>query len=143
MIVLNKHSIDASITERYANISYIFEFENVNDDGSNELAFEVTIDPDAFISGFTADIDGELFYGETKEKEEAKQEYTKAKEKNENAILIFQPNKEINNVFQIQTNMDAQSKISLNITIEQYLQKQFDYNTLNIQLLNDFNGTTI
>eukprot|EP01084_Bolivina_argentea_P142164 249751_1 len=107
MIVLNKHSIDASITERYANISYIFEFENVNDYGSNELAFEITIHPDAFISGFIADIDGELFSGETKEKKEAKKEYKTAKQKNENAILISQPYPDIPNVFKIQTNIDS------------------------------------
>ncbi len=48
-----------------------------------------------FIAGFTADIDGELFIGRTEEKEEAKQEYICAKEKNENVYFIVS----ISNIF--------------------------------------------
>eukprot|EP01084_Bolivina_argentea_P111454 198836_1 len=133
MISLNKQSINTTISERYARVTYSFDFYNTRSikNQSDELRFAITIDPDAFISGFTADIDGELFIGKTKQKQEAKQEYIAAKQKNENAILISQPNKEISNVFEIKTNIDSQSKISLNITIEQYLKKQFNYNQLN------------
>eukprot|EP01084_Bolivina_argentea_P142166 249757_1 len=106
-ILLNNHTIDVKIIERYATISYLFDFESTYDYGSKELQFEITIDPDAFISGFTADIDGELFVGETKEKKTAKKEYTIAKQKNENAILISQPYPDIPNVFKIQTNIDS------------------------------------
>eukprot|EP01084_Bolivina_argentea_P093107 167480_1 len=143
MICLNKHSISASIAERYAYICYELAFENLNEKGSNELRFEITIHPQAFISGFTADIDGELFKGKTKEKKEAKQEYEAAKKKSENAILISQPHENIPNVFQISTNIDAKSKILLNIQIEQYLTKQFNFNQLNIELLKEFDTYSI
>eukprot|EP01084_Bolivina_argentea_P197846 338949_1 len=118
LISLNNHSIDVSIVERYATVSYLFEFENTNEYGSKELKFEITIDPDAFISSFTADIDGELFIGETKERKAAKKQYIVAKSKDENAILISQVDKDIPNLFRIQTNIDSESEISLKITIE-------------------------
>eukprot|EP01084_Bolivina_argentea_P269187 457428_1 len=145
MISLNRQHINTTISERYACIIYSFNFKNTRSDTnqSDELRFAITIDPDAFIAGFTADIDGQLFVGCTKQKQEAKQEYTAAKEQNDNAILISQPNKHISNVFQISTNIDSQSEITLNVSIQQYLQKRFHYNQLNIQLLNDFSGTTI
>eukprot|EP01084_Bolivina_argentea_P029252 54283_1 len=62
----------------------------------------------------------------------------KRKKKNENAILVSQPYKDIPNVFQVKTNIDAGSKMFLTIEIEQYLQKQFDFNQLNIQILRNF-----
>ena len=104
-ISLNRHEITAKINQRYATIVYSFDFENLNNTKSEELKFEITIDANAFISGFMADIDGEIFIGQTKEKQEAKQEYTIAKGKDENAILISQPNPDISNVFQIKTNI--------------------------------------
>ena len=58
------------------------------------MKFEITIDPDAFISEFKANIDGELFIGQTKEKQTAAKEYSEAKKKmkmqyNFNHIKIF------------------------------------------------------
>eukprot|EP01084_Bolivina_argentea_P024071 44918_1 len=119
MISLKRHSISANIAQRYANIAYSFDFENIGNASSKELKFEITIDPEAFISNFIADIDGKLFYGQTKEKEKAAKEYKMAKHKHENAILISQPYDNIPNVFQIQTNIDSKSKILLTIKIEQ------------------------
>eukprot|EP01083_Nonionella_stella_P274790 932960_1 len=143
LISLNNHSIDVSIVERYATISYLFDFENTNEYGSKELKFEITIDPDAFISSFTADIDGELFIGETKERKAAKRQYIVAKSKDENAILISQVNKDIPNLFRVQTNIDSESEVSLTITIQQYLKKQFNFNQLNVEIIREFNKSTI
>eukprot|EP01084_Bolivina_argentea_P304117 525151_1 len=145
-ISLNKYDISANIVDRYASIVYSFDFvanSKSQTVQSSELSFEITIDCDAFISHFIANIDGVLFYGKTKEKEEAKQEYNTAKENNQNAILIYQPHKNIPNVFTISTNINSKSSISLSINIEQYLKKKFNYNNLNIQLLNSFNQHNI
>ena len=86
------------ISERYATVNYLFDLENVSGK-SDELKFDITIHSDAFISNFTAKIDGELFIGKTKEKEEAKNEYNAAKRKEENAVLITRPYDNIPNVF--------------------------------------------
>eukprot|EP01084_Bolivina_argentea_P301469 520109_1 len=135
-IILNKHRIEANITERYAIISYLFDFKNSSEYGiSKELKFDITIDPNAFISGFTANIDGEVFTGKTKPKEEAKKEYIEAKETNENAVLIYQTDPNIPNVFTIKTNIDSDSKISLKLTIEQFVTKVLNFNALNMQIL--------
>eukprot|EP01083_Nonionella_stella_P032399 88697_1 len=138
MISLNKHSIDATVENRYASVIYSFAFKNPNQSGSSELKFEITIDTAAFISKFVANIDGILFIGHTKEKETAKKEYIAAKHKDENAILVSQPYDDIPNVFRIKTNIDSKSKIILKITIEQYLQKRFNFNELTIQILRNF-----
>ena len=50
MTTLTKHNIQ----DRYATTIYLFDFENSNKYGRNELKFEITIDPDAFISKFEA-----------------------------------------------------------------------------------------
>ena len=68
MITLNKHNITSKIKDRYAITVYSFDFINDNYHAS-ELKFELTIDPDSFISKFEADIDGILFTGQTKEKQ--------------------------------------------------------------------------
>eukprot|EP01084_Bolivina_argentea_P142174 249771_1 len=143
MIILNNHTITVDVKNRYAHIICSFDFENTNDSGSNELKFEITIEPMSFISKFIAIIDGEIFEGITKEKQTAAKEYNTAKKKNENALLIFQPHQNIPNVFQIKTNIDAKSKISLKISIEQYLQKQFNFNIINVQILRNFNKYNI
>ena len=137
MITLYKHNISASIKDRYAVTTYLFDFDN-EQINAKELKFEITIDPDAFISQFEANIDGEIFIGQTKEKQIAATEYSEAKKKNENAILITQPHKDIPNIFEIKTNIDSGSKISLTITIEQYLRQKFDFNELCIQILRNW-----
>eukprot|EP01084_Bolivina_argentea_P277959 474723_1 len=143
-ISLNNHEISAKIKDRYAYILYSFSFENKNKNAtSNELKFEITIDSQAFISSFEADIDGQLFYGITKEKQVASKEYQAAKKKHFNTILISKPYDNIPNVFSVRTNIDSGSKILLNIAIEQYLQKQFKFNQVNIQILHDFTKYSI
>ena len=137
LITLHKHNISANIIDRYATTKYVFDFEN-EQSYATELMFELTIDPDAFIAGFEANIDGEIFIGQTKEKEIAAKEYSIAKQKEENAILISQPHKDIPNVFKVSTNIDSNSKISLEIRIEQYLKKKFNFNELCIQILRNF-----
>ena len=142
MITLYKHNIYANIRDRYATTKYSFNFENEQSHAA-ELKFEITIEPDAFISKFQANIDGEIFIGTTKEKKSAAKEYSDAKEKDENAILISQPHKDIPNVFKVQTNIDSKSKISLDITIEQYLKKKFNFNEITIQILRNFDKYNI
>eukprot|EP01084_Bolivina_argentea_P139725 245783_1 len=139
MIALHKHTIKANVSERYATIEYLFEFENYYNNSSKELEFEITIHPSACISGLEANIDGEIFNGITKEKEKASNEYNKAKQNDENCILICQPYPNISNVFKISTNIDSNSKISLNITIEQFITKKFNFNELNIEIIKSFN----
>ena len=108
MITLQKYQITANIDNRYATTKYFFDFENEQALYAQELKFEITIDPDAFISEFKANIDGELFIGKTKEKKIASKEYKEAKTKDENAILISQPHKEIPNVFEMSSKRPLQ-----------------------------------
>ena len=76
MLSLSRHDTFTTIKDRYAHIVYSFDFENDSSNLSNELKFAITIASQAFISGFEANIDGELFYGTVKEKEQASKEYS-------------------------------------------------------------------
>ena len=49
---------------------------------------------------FEANIDGQICIGQTKQKQTAEKEYQEAKENDENAILISQPHKDIENASQ-------------------------------------------
>eukprot|EP01084_Bolivina_argentea_P076674 138986_1 len=138
MISLNKHQISATVKDRYAIVVYQFNFENKNTNGSNQLKFEITIGAEAFISDFEANIDGEIFHGQTKEKKTADKEYKEAQKKDENAVLLSQPYEDIPNVFEIKTNIGAKSNTILNITIEQILKKKFHFNQLNVEILRNF-----
>ena len=67
MIALYNHQILADIQDRYATLTYLFDFVNKNEE-AKELQFELTIEADAFISKFEADIDDQLFVSKTKKK---------------------------------------------------------------------------
>ena len=89
-ISLESQSIEVSITDRYAVITYLFEFENANSNDASELSFEISLQPNTFISQFVADLNGRLFIGETKEKGEALTEYNDAVDSGLNAVLVSQ-----------------------------------------------------
>ena len=137
-IALVRHSIAVEIAERYATTEYSFDFVNDAKRQSKELKFEITIDPEAFISHFVADIDGERFVGRTKAKETAKAEYTAAKAKDETAILISKPFDDIPNVFRIKTNMRGGSKVQLRLSIQQFIAKKLQRNELTVQILRNW-----
>jgi len=146
MITLRKHSINVAVDDRYGSIVYCYEFANRRSGkGSDELSFEFTIDPTAFISGFSADIDGVMFLGKTKEKKKAAVEYQGAVKAAENAILIDTPYaaKGIHNVFRIRTNIERESVITLKVTIEQFVAKQLHFNELKVQILRNFTNYNI
>jgi len=137
-IALVRHSITVDIRERYATTEYSFDFENESKCESKELQFELTIDAEALISHFVADIDGERFVGCTKAKETAKAEYTEAKAKDETAILLSKPYEDIANVFRVATNVRGGSKVQLRLSIEQFVAKKLQRNELTVQILRNW-----
>merc|ERR1712228_1100530 len=88
VIKVNKYEIDVKIKERYARITYLFDFDNANEyeAESRELKFDFTIDPNSFIAAFEADIDGQIFFGETKGRKKAKFWRKKKKKKKKKKI---------------------------------------------------------
>ena len=136
-IYLKSQNFDVSIINRYAYVTYSFEFENLNGYSSEELKFDIVIDNHAYISSFVMNINNTLFYGNTKPKYEAELEYQSAKEKELNTVLISQKYPNIDNIFEIATNIEASGKTQLNITIEQFVEKKFDNYELTIEILND------
>ena len=138
-IVLSKQKVDVNINNRCAIVNYEYNFINIcKYDKSQELKFEITINTKAFISNFIADIDGKIHHSETRKKQESLIQYQKAVKENKNAILISRPYPNIPNVFSIETNVSKNSKIKLIITIEQFIEKELNFNQLNVELLNPF-----
>eukprot|EP01083_Nonionella_stella_P213467 769924_1 len=141
MFKLHKHGISATIKDRYATIEYLFDFENPDPSQdhtyNNELTFELTIDPDAFITNIESTIDDTIYHSKITPKHD---EFCSSPPTNEpNIICIAQPYDKIPNVFKITANMSSRRRILFKITIQQYLAKHFDFNLLHIQLLRNFN----
>ena len=84
----NGQSIDININNRYAVIKYSFDFEN-RGTMQQELNYEMSIAPNAYISQFIAVINGIKYKGITKEKTLAKAFLSDAGKGFEQGELIF------------------------------------------------------
>ena len=89
-ISLQSQSIHVEIKDRYTFITYSFEFKNTNELNASELYYSISLQPNSFISYFIAELNGQTFRGETKEKEEAQEEYDNAVDSGLSAVLISQ-----------------------------------------------------
>eukprot|EP01084_Bolivina_argentea_P010209 19013_1 len=132
-IQLNHQSVDIDINQRYAVITYSFDFTNT-DHNPQQLNYQISLDPNAYISYFIGQIDGQKYKGITKEKSKAKQEYTEACQENKNAILVSQDHDA--NQFSIQTNLQPKSTAILNVTVEQFMVRYFGYYELSLDISN-------
>ena len=142
-VTCTNQELNVNINNRYAIMCYSLIFKGGQWYGSQSISFEFTINADAFISKFTANIDGIIYESKTKEKVKAQNEYNDAVKNDENAILISQPHDNIPNVFKIDLNIKSSNNIKLDIIMEQYLKQQINYNILNIELLNYLNKSGI
>ncbi|XP_013407759.1 inter-alpha-trypsin inhibitor heavy chain H3 isoform X1 [Lingula anatina] len=90
---------------------------------SKEAVFLVQLPESAFISNFSMTIEGKVYDGQVKEKEQAKKEYTKAKSRGQTAGHVSAKPRETNR-FKVAVNVAAQSKITFNITFQELLQRK-------------------
>lgn len=85
---------------------------------SREVLFEVTLPDEAFITNFTLNINGLIYIGEVKEKEEARQQYEQAKSKGQSSGHISVKPRHAN-IFNMAVNVEAMGKVIFNLTYEE------------------------
>ena len=81
--------VASKISSRFANTLVTSVMENTSPQ-NKEATFVVQLPQTAFISSFSMEVDGVLYIGQVKEKNAAKEEYEKAKNKSLNTGLVSQ-----------------------------------------------------
>ncbi|XP_005746521.1 inter-alpha-trypsin inhibitor heavy chain H3a isoform X3 [Pundamilia nyererei] len=92
------------------------------ENSSQEIFFEVELPKMAFITNFSMEIDGQVYVGEVKEKESAKEQYEKAVSSGKTAGLVKASGRKMEK-FSVSVNIAAQSSVSFILIYEELLQR--------------------
>ncbi|XP_031424241.1 inter-alpha-trypsin inhibitor heavy chain H3-like isoform X1 [Clupea harengus] len=114
--------INTTVTSRYA-ITVITSRVVNRHDNSTEIDFYVKIPKTAFISKFRMTIDGEMYDGVVKQKEEAKRQYSHAVSQRQNAALVTAVGRTLED-FKTSVTVAAHSKVTFELTYEELLQRR-------------------
>uniref|UniRef100_A0A7N5ZSC9 Inter-alpha-trypsin inhibitor heavy chain 3 n=1 Tax=Anabas testudineus TaxID=64144 RepID=A0A7N5ZSC9_ANATE len=90
---------------------------------SKEIEFQVRIPKNAFISKFTMFIDGQVYDGVVKAKEEAQQQYTKAVSRGQSAGLVSSVGRTLEE-FKTSVTVAAHKKVTFELTYEELLKRR-------------------
>ncbi|KAE9534318.1 hypothetical protein AGLY_008408 [Aphis glycines] len=101
---------------------------------SHEVQFYVTLPESAFVSKFLMEINEKVYEAYVKEKKEAKKEYIAAVNSGQTAAHVEQ-NARDSNKFTVSVNVEAESKVTFNLTYEQLLNRKLGIyeNVINLQ----------
>lgn len=130
--VIQIYTVNAEIKYRYATTT-IFSGVFNSADVAQEVSFIVTIPDSAFISEFLLIVKGKSYKAHIKQKDQAKEEYDRAKESGQTAGHV-QLNDRDSNMFKVSVNVEAKSTVGFNLTYEQLLQRTLGFyeNQMNI-----------
>ncbi|KAF0728717.1 inter-alpha-trypsin inhibitor heavy chain H4-like isoform X1, partial [Aphis craccivora] len=101
---------------------------------SHEVQFYITLPESAFVSKFLMEINEKVYEAYVKEKKEAKEEYNAAVNSGQTAAHVEQ-NARDSNKFTVSVNVEAESKVTFNLTYEQLLNRKLGIyeNVINLQ----------
>ncbi|XP_022172077.1 inter-alpha-trypsin inhibitor heavy chain H4-like isoform X2 [Myzus persicae] len=101
---------------------------------SQEIQFYLTLPESAFVSKFLMEINEKVYEAYVKEKKEAKKKYTAAVYLGQTAAHVEQ-NARDSNKFTVSVNVEAESKVTFNLTYEQLLNRKLGIyeNIINLQ----------
>ena len=149
-----EQSVNVHIENRYAQVTYTHKFRNPSEN-DQEIEYQIELDPQAFVSHFSALLNNKTFIGQTKPAETAQKEYNDAVDSGLAAILVSQDHDA--SVFSIKCNLegskndhdDDETSISietdhdqnlnlavLNITSEMFIPRRFGWYELSFVLNN-------
>ncbi|KAL7843744.1 hypothetical protein AOLI_G00252560 [Acnodon oligacanthus] len=114
--------INSTVTSRYA-ITVITSRVANRLNESKEVYFQVKIPKNAFISKFRMTIEGKMYDGVVKEKEEAQQQYSQAVSRGESAGMVSSVGRTLEE-FKTSVTMAAFSKVTFELVYEELLQRQ-------------------
>ncbi|XP_047116748.1 inter-alpha-trypsin inhibitor heavy chain H4-like isoform X2 [Schistocerca piceifrons] len=111
------------VTSRVANTANV----------SREISFDAVLPETAFISGFVIEMDGKAYEAYVKGKEEAREEYQQAVQAGQGAAHVQLSTRD-SNVVSVSVNVEAQKKVTFNLTYEELLQRELGAYHLRINL---------
>ncbi|KAL7843745.1 hypothetical protein AOLI_G00252570 [Acnodon oligacanthus] len=114
--------INSTVTSRYA-ITVITSRVANRLNESKEVHFQVKIPKNAFISKFRMTIEGKMYDGVVKEKEEAQQQYSQAVSRGESAGMVSSVGRTLEE-FKTSVTVAAFSKVTFELTYEELLQRR-------------------
>ncbi|XP_035760850.1 inter-alpha-trypsin inhibitor heavy chain H3-like, partial [Neolamprologus brichardi] len=113
--------ITCTVSSRFAHTVMSSKALN-KENSSQEIFFEVELPKMAFITNFSMEIDGQVYVGEVKEKESAKEQYEKAVSSGKTAGLVKASERKMEK-FSVSVNIAAQSSVSFILIYEELLQR--------------------
>ncbi|KAK5602477.1 hypothetical protein CRENBAI_010958 [Crenichthys baileyi] len=113
--------INSTVTGRYATTIITSRVANRMDE-SREIEFHVQIPKNAFISRFTMIIDGQVYDGVVKTKEQAQQQYTAAVSRGQSAGIVSSVGRTMEE-FKTSVNVAAHKKVTFELTYEELLKR--------------------
>ncbi|XP_062842200.1 inter-alpha-trypsin inhibitor heavy chain H3-like [Trichomycterus rosablanca] len=114
--------INSTVTSRYAFTVITSRVANRLNE-SKEIHFKVKIPKNAFISRFRMTIDGKIYNGVVKEKEEAKQQYSEAVSRGESVVMVSSVGRTLEE-FKTSVTVAAFSKVTFELTYEELLKRR-------------------
>ncbi|CAB1437786.1 unnamed protein product, partial [Pleuronectes platessa] len=114
--------INSTVTSRYATTVITSRVANRMDE-SKEIEFHVRIPKNAFISKFRMFIDGQLYDGAVKAKEQAQQEYTQAVSSGQSAGMVSSVGRTLEE-FKTSVNVAPHKKVTFELTYEELLKRR-------------------
>uniref|UniRef100_A0A665UN57 Inter-alpha-trypsin inhibitor heavy chain 3 n=1 Tax=Echeneis naucrates TaxID=173247 RepID=A0A665UN57_ECHNA len=114
--------VDCTVTSRFAHtVMTSVALNRANT--SQEIFFDVELPKTAFITNFSMEIEGQVYVGEVKEKEKAKQQYEKAVSSGQTAGLVKASGRKMEK-FSVSVNVAASSNVTFILTYEELLQRK-------------------
>ncbi|MEQ2240452.1 hypothetical protein ILYODFUR_015084, partial [Ilyodon furcidens] len=113
--------INSTVTSRYATTIITSRVVNRMDE-SKEIEFHVQIPKNAFISKFTMLIDGQVYDGVVKTKEQAQQQYTAAVSRGQSAGIVSSVGRTMEE-FKTSVTVAAHKKVTFKLTYEELLKR--------------------
>ncbi|XP_026203022.1 inter-alpha-trypsin inhibitor heavy chain H4-like [Anabas testudineus] len=114
--------INSTVSSRYATTVITSRVANRMNE-SKEIEFQVRIPKNAFISKFTMFIDGQVYDGVVKAKEEAEQQYTEAVSRGQSAGLVSSVGRTLEE-FKTSVTVAAHKKVTFELTYEELLKRR-------------------
>uniref|UniRef100_I3KAS8 Inter-alpha-trypsin inhibitor heavy chain 3 n=1 Tax=Oreochromis niloticus TaxID=8128 RepID=I3KAS8_ORENI len=113
--------INSTVTSRYATTVITSRVANRMDE-SKEIEFHVRLPKNAFISKFRMFIDGQVYDGVVKAKEQAQQQYTEAVSRGESAGLVSSVGRTLEE-FKTSVTVAAHKKVTFELTYEELMKR--------------------
>ncbi|XP_060925190.1 inter-alpha-trypsin inhibitor heavy chain H3-like [Limanda limanda] len=122
--------INSTVTSRYATTVITSRVANRMEE-SKEIEFHVRIPKNAFISKFNMFIDGQLYDGAVKAKEQAQQEYTQAVSRGQSAGIVSSVGRTLEE-FKTSVTVAPHKKVTFELTYEELLKRRIGQYKLQI-----------